>query len=73
MFSLCHSLQRAKQQAQGGTAKGIQYLELIARGNSNHRIGNMIGANSGTMRMWMTQAGKYLKGFPELQHYAEVI
>lgn len=73
MLSLRHSLQQAKQQAQGGAARGIQCLELMAQGYSSQEVGNMIGADSGTVRMWMTRARKYLKGFPELRHYAEVM
>lgn len=72
-LSLRHILQQAKQQAHGGAAKGIQCLELMAQGYSSQEVGNIIGADSGTVRMWMTRARKYLKGFPELQCYAEVM
>lgn len=73
ILSLRYALQQAKQQAPGGAARGIQCFELIVQGYSSQEVGNMIGADSGTVRMWMTRARKYLKGFPELQHYAEVM
>lgn len=73
MLSLRYTLQQAKQQAPGGAARGIQCLELMVQGYSSQEVGNMIGADSGTVRMWMTRARKYLKGYPELQHYAEAV
>ena len=73
ILSLRYALQQAKQQAPSGAARGIQCFELIVQGYSSREVGNIIGADSGTVRMWMTRARKYLKGFPELQHYAEVM
>ena len=72
-LSLRQSLQQAKQHAPGGAARGIQCFELIVQGYSSQEVGSIIGADSGTVRMWMTRARKYLKGFPELQNYAEVM
>lgn len=72
-LSLRYTLLQAKQQAPGGAARGIQCLELMVQGYSSQEVGNMIGADSGTVRMWMTRARKYLKGYPELQHYVEAV
>lgn len=70
---LRHIIQQAKKQAHGGTAKGIECLELTVQGYSSHEVGNIVGADSGTVRMWMTRARKYLKCIPELQQYAEAV
>lgn len=64
---------QAKKQARGGTARGIECLELTVRGYSSQEIGNIVGADSSTVRMWMTRARKYLKRIPELQQYAEAV
>lgn len=71
-YDLRYTLQQAKKQAQGGAAKGIECLELMEQGYSSQEIGAIIGADSGTVRMWMTRARKYLKGLPELRQYVEV-
>ncbi len=64
---------QAKKQARGGTARGIECLELTVQGYSSQEIGNIVGADSSTVRMWMTRARKYLKCIPELQQYAEAV
>lgn len=64
---------QAKIQARGGTARGIECLELTVQGYSSQEIGNIVGADSSTVRMWMTRARKYLKRIPELQQYAEAV
>jgi len=69
---LRHTIQQAKSQARGGVARGIECLELMLQGYSSNEIGDIVGADSGTVRMWMTRARKYLKGIPGLQQYAEV-
>lgn len=69
---LRHAIQQAKKQARGGAARGIECLELMVQGYSSQEIGDILGADSGTVRMWMTRARKYLRGLPELQQYAEV-
>lgn len=66
-------LLQAKKQAPGGVAIGIDCLKLSVRGYSSQEIGSIIGADSGTVRMWMTRARKYLKRIPELQQYAEAV
>ena len=70
---LRHILQQAKAQARGGVARGIECLELTAQGYSSKEISELIGADPGTVRMWMTRARKYLKGIPELRQYAEAV
>ena len=40
---------------------------------NSQEIGDIVGADAGTVRMWMTRARKYLKGLPELQQYAEAV
>ena len=73
MLDLRDIFRQAKKQARGGTAKGIECLELTAQGYSSQEIGNIVGADSGTVRMWMSRARKYLKGIPELRQYAEAV
>ena len=70
---LRHTFQQAKEQAHGGAARGIECLELTVQGYSSQEIGNIVGADSSTVRMWMTRARKYLKCIPELQQYAEAV
>ena len=70
---LRHILRQAKAQARGGVARGIECLELTAQGYSSKEISELIGADPGTVRMWMTRARKYLKGIPELRQYAEAV
>ncbi len=70
---LRHILRQAKEQAYGGAARGIECLELRTQGYSSQEIGTIVGADSGTVRMWMTRARKYLKGIPELRQYAEAV
>ena len=70
---LRHALRQAKAQARGGAARGIECLELMVQGYTSQEIGDIVGADSGTVRMWMTRARKYLKGLPELQQYAEAV
>ena len=64
---LRHTIVQAKEKSQGGTAKGIQCLELTVQGYTSKEIGTIVGADPGTVRMWMTRARKYLKGLPELR------
>lgn len=71
--ALRHILRQAKAQARGGAARGIECLELTAQGYSSKEISELIGADPGTVRMWMTRARKYLKGIPELRQYAEAV
>ena len=70
---LRHTLQQAKEQAHGGAARGIECLELMVQGYNSQEIGDIVGADAGTVRMWMTRARKYLKGLPELRQYAEAV
>lgn len=69
-FDLRHTLQQAKDKAQGATAKGIHCLELTLQGYSSQEIGVLVHAEAATVRMWMTKARKYLRSIPELQQYA---
>ena len=70
---LRHTLQQAKEQAHGGVARGIECLELMVQGYNSQEIGDIVGADAGTVRMWMTRARKYLKSLPELRPYAEAV
>lgn len=70
---LRHILRQAKKQAPGGAARGIECLELMTQGYSSQEIGTIVGADSGTVRMWMSRARKYLKDIPELRQYAEAV
>ena len=66
---LRHTIGQAKAKAHGGTARGIQCLELAAQGYTSKEIGAIVGSDPGTVRMWMTRARKYLKGLPELRAF----
>ncbi len=68
-FELRDALQRAKNMAQGVTAKGIHCLELAAMGYSSQEIGARVHAEAATVRMWMTKARRFLGSIPELQQY----
>lgn len=70
---LRHILQQAKAQAHGGAARGIECLELTIQGYSSQEISRIVGADPGTVRIWMTRARKYLKGIPVLRQYAEAV
>ena len=69
IFDLRHTIGQAKAKAQGGTARGIQCLELTVQGYTSKEIGAIVGADPGTVRMWMTRARKYLKSLPELRAF----
>ena len=73
MLDLRDMLLQAKKEARGGTARGIECLELTVQGYSSQEIGKIVGADPGAVRMWMTRARKYLKRIPELQQYAEAV
>lgn len=70
---LRHIFQQAKALARGGAARGIECLELTIQGYSSQEISRIVGADPGTVRMWITRARKYLKGIPELRQYAEAV
>lgn len=72
-IDLKHAIQQAKEQARGGVARGIECLELLAQGYKSHEIGDIVGADSGTVRVWITRARKYLRSNPELRQYAEAV
>ena len=44
-------------------------LELTVQGYTSKEIGAIVGADPGTVRMWMTRARKYLKSLPELRAF----
>ena len=67
--ALRYAIRQAKAKAHGGTARGIQCLELTVQGYSSKEIGTIVGADPGTVRMWMTRARKYLKSLPEIQMF----
>ena len=73
IHDLRHILRQAKEQARGGAARGIECLELTTKGYSSKEISELIGADPGTVRMWMTRARKYLRGIPELRRFAEAV
>lgn len=64
---LCHTLEQAKNKAQGATAKGIRCLELTLAGYNSQEIGSMVEADAATVRVWITRAKKYLRNLPELR------
>ena len=47
-------------------AKGIRALRLSLAGYSSQEIGQMLNAQPGAVRMWMTKARRYLQKRTEL-------
>lgn len=47
--------------------KGICALELSSEGYSSEEIGNMLNAQSGTIRMWKTRARRFLQSQTEIR------
>lgn len=66
---LRHTLQQAKNNTSGATAKGITCLELTIQGYNSKEIAKLFKAEAATVRMWMTKARRYLQGIPELKEY----
>ena len=66
---LRHSLEQAKNKAQGTTAKGIRCLELTLAGYSSQEIGSIMDAEAATVRVWITRAKRFLRILPELRSY----
>jgi len=64
---LRQTLDMAKAQAQGVTAKGIACLELSVQGYNSQEIGRIVKAEAATVRMWMTKARRFLRDLPELR------
>lgn len=66
---LRYALEQAKKAASGATKKGIQCLELSARGHNSREIAHIMNAEAATVRMWMTRARRFLRGIPGLQAF----
>lgn len=59
-------LAKIEEQANGIDAKGIRALRLSLAGYSSQEIGQMLNAQPGAVRMWMTKARRYLQKRTEL-------
>lgn len=59
-------LAKIEEQANGIEAKGIRALRLSLAGYSSQEIGQMLNAQPGDVRMWMTKARRYLQKRTEL-------
>lgn len=66
---LRHTLEQAKNKAQGTTAKGIRCLELTLAGYSSQEIGSIMDAEAATVRVWITRAKRFLRTLPEMRSY----
>lgn len=60
-------IQKARKQASGTTARGIECLELSAAGYKSAEIGRIMNASPSAVRMWMTKARRFLQAQPDLQ------
>lgn len=65
-MSLNPILAKIEEQANGIEAKGIRALRLSLAGYSSQEIGQMLNAQPGAVRMWMTKARRYLQKRTEL-------
>ena len=65
-MSLNPILGKIEEQANGIEAKGIRALRLSLAGYSSQEIGQMLNAQPGAVRMWMTKARRYLQKRTEL-------
>lgn len=60
-------LQMAEKRADGAARQGIRALMLSIEGYSSKEVGEIMQAQPGTVRMWMTKARRFLKEQPEIQ------
>lgn len=56
-----------EQRADGAAAKGIRALRFSIDGYRSGEIGRIMGAQPGTVRMWMTKGRRFLMEQPELK------
>lgn len=54
------------ERAGGAVSFGIRALELSAQGYGSREMGQIMKAQPGTVRMWMTRARRYLKDRPDV-------
>ncbi len=59
-------VQTVKERASGMTLKGIDCLLLSVQGYKSADIAKSMDADPGTVRMWMTQARRFLREQPEI-------
>lgn len=59
-------LSSAGKRAGGAVSFGIRALELSAQGYGSREVGQIMEAQPGTVRMWMTRARRYLKDRPNI-------
>ncbi len=65
-------MDQLRARATGAVAKGILCLELSSEGYSSAEIAALMGAKSGTVRLWMTKGRRFLLEQPEFKEYMEV-
>lgn len=59
-------LSLAGKRAGGAVSFGIRALELSIQGYDSREVGQIMKAQPGTVRMWMTRARRYLKDQPNV-------
>lgn len=70
LFSACEQqimMEQVRKRASGITAKGIICLELQADGYTSKEIGELVGARAATVRVWMSNARRFLQLQPEFK------
>ena len=65
-------LSAAGKQAGGVIPLGIKALELSSQGYDSREVGQILGAQPGTVRMWMTRTRRFLKEQPALREAAGI-
>ena len=64
---LARELDNLKRAASGITAKGIEAMQLYAKGYNYREIGEMMGGvPAKNVTAWVSRARKFLKGMPEI-------
>lgn len=72
LFSACEQqlmMEQVRKRASGITVKGIICLELQSDGYTSKEIGELVGAKAATVRVWMSNARRYLQEQPEFCQY----
>ena len=70
LFGACEQqimMEQVRKRVSGITAKGIICLELQAYGYTSKEIGELVGARAATVRVWMSNARRFLQLQPEFK------
>lgn len=65
-WELREMLSKAETAAEGAAARGIHALKLFTLGYSSQEIADLMQAQPGTVRLWMTKARRFLRANLEM-------